>query len=395
MTKKLLLLFLLTFSFITNGQIDCKPTLGFGFKPIKKGISLYQKPNLNSKIILKSPEPDNVWLNCTDTNIINDFVEVEVDFLKGAFNDNGVNNLLYWLHHYLTEDYNYRFDFKTFMEFITIKENQQKVYNLLIKDETNDWFKDYSSSDIYDVSTFDGFYKNWIYYDKSKSNDEYIINNQGTKVYVHKNDITSEGAASFVLNGASSGYYLEQLQKQLKLKRENSCIYKEQSLIFYFEYYANALIKEEKPFKVIQQISKYSSEFNKLTSHYTLDFLKMKASYFDKNFITSTEIAKKLVNLFDQKKISNSNKSFNGNLDMSRVYAFLISGLLQTDKYQDALKYSKKCELDYKLQFEQHIEFYAIALLNLNQKTEACRILNQAYLDGNESARELLKKNCE
>ena len=396
MNIKLLLAFLLIFPIISKGQIDCKPTMGFAFKPIEEGVLLYKNPTLNSEVILKSPAPNSVWLKCANPEIINDFVEVEVDFLNEAFTKNGVNSYLYWLHHYLTDQYSYSFNFQSFIEFIQIEENQRQVYTTLINDEENDWFKDYSSSDAYDVSTFDGFYQNWIYYDKAKSNDDYIINNHGRKVFVHKSKITNETGAGMILNGASSDYYLESFEKQLKLKRENSCIYDESSLIFQFEYYLNALIKEGEPFKVIQHVSNHKYEFDKLSSQYKLEFLKMKASYFDKNYTTTIDISKHLISQFDQKKITNSNNSYNGgDMDMSQVYAFLISGLLYSDKYQDALDYIEKCSLDENLQFEKYLEFYAITLLNLDQKTEACKVLNQAYLDGNENARNLIKKNCE
>lgn len=396
MNKNLLLAFLLVFPIISKGQIDCKPTLGFAFKPIEEGISLYKNPNLNSEILLKSPAPDKVWLKCSNPEIINDFVEVEVDFLYDAFTENGVNDYLFWLHHYLTDQYSYSFNFKTFMDFIQIKENQRKVYDLLINDEKNDWFKDYSSSDEYDVSTFEGFYKNWIYYDKAKSNDDYIINNQGRKVFVHKSKITNETGAGMILNGASSDYYLESFQKQLKLKGENSCIYDESTLIFQFEYYANALIEEGEPFKVIQEISNNKYEFEKFSSQIKLDFLKMKASYFDKNYSTSIKICNQLIQLFEQDKITNSNNSYDGgDMDMSRVYAYLVSGLLNMDRYQDALKSLEKCSLDRNLQFEQYEVFYGITLLNLDQKNKACKILNEAYLNGNQNARDLIKENCE
>jgi len=396
MNKILSILFFTLISFTSFGQIDCKPTMGFAFKPIKKGISLYTKPDLNSKIALKSPSADNVWLSCTNVNLINDFVEVEVGFIHGAFRENGVNSLLLDLYQYLKSDYEYKFNFQEYAKFIMIKENQKAIYSLLFNDPNNDWFKDYSSREEYDVSTFEGFYSNWISYDKSSSNDSYIFENEGTVVYVHKSEITNEGTVSMILNGASSDYYLKLFNEQIDLKNENSCIYTEDKLLSYFEFYSNALIREDLPFKVIQEINKFSYHFKNFESINTLNFLKMKASYFDQNYTTTINFAEKLVTLYDEKKITNSNDTFGGgDIDMSRVYAFLISGLLQTSNYTKALKYSKKCDTEPKLQFAQHIEFYAISLLNLDQKTMACKMLNKAYSNGNEGARELLKKHCE
>jgi hypothetical protein len=387
MKKILPLILMFIFSLVSYGQIDCEPTIGFVFKPIKQGISLYTKPDLNSKVALKSPSPDDIWLSCTNVKIINDFVEVEVRFIHNAFRENGVNLSLLDLYQYLTNEYKYSFNFQEFAKFIMIEENQKNIYDLLLNDENNDWFKDYSSSKEYDMSTFEGFYKYWIKYDKTKSNDDYIFDNQGKIFYVHKSEITNKRNANFILIGANSDYYLKYFNEQLELKSENSCIFTEYKLMSYFEFYSNALIKEDKPFKVIQEINKFSYQFKNFESLNTLNFLKMKASYFDSNYTATINLAKKLINLYDTFGV--------GDIDMSRVYAFIISSLVQTDKNTEALKYSKKCDLNSKLQFEQHIEFYTISLLNLEQKTEACNRLNKAYLDGNEGARELIKKYCE
>ena len=395
MKKIFLLVFVLAFPLILTSQINCTPTLGFGFTPIKKNILLYKEPNLNSQVVLKSQEPDNVRLICTNTNIINDFVEVEVDFLFGAFKENGVNDYLYRLYQYLTDEYEYTFDFKSFMEFIFVQENQIKIYDLLINDKTNDWFKDYSFSAEYDVSTFEGFYQNWIYYDRPNSNENYIINNQNRKVYVHKNDITNKGGIVPLIVNANSDFYFDFFKNELEFKKQNSCIFDEDSLIRYFQFYANALISEKNYFEVIQEINKYNDKFTGSINKYKIDFLKTKACYYDQNYSLAAKIAEELVYAFDYKKISNSNNTFSyGDIDMSMVYAFLISGLQKTEKYAEALKYSKICELDVSLQFPQHTEFYVISLLKLDQKIKACEILNKAYLNGNESARELLKKYC-
>lgn len=398
--KKIIFLTLLFFPIIIFSQIDCKPTVGFAFKPIKKGVSLLQKPNSNSSIALKSPNANDVWLRCTSSRIVNGFIEVKVDFLDSAFRKNGVNNNLYWLHNYLTEEYNYKFDFKTFIDFINKKKNQLKVYNQLINDKENKWFKNYSSADSYDVSTFKGFYKNWIYYDKSKSNDQYIINNQDRRVYIHKSDISNEGNPSPILNDASSDYYLKFLKEQLNLKKEISCLYKEEYLISYFEFYANALMREENFFKVIQEINKYAPQFKNSKNsknskiHFLLDFLKVKASYFDKNYVISNKVAENLINSFKKNKLSNTRKKREEDLDMARVYGFLVSGLLQNGQYKKALNYSEECERNKNLQYEQHLVFYGIALLNTDKKIKACNVLNKAYLKGNETARDLINKNC-
>ncbi|MBR9847510.1 MAG: hypothetical protein GYB35_16040 [Algicola sp.] len=396
MNKNLIFILFFTLPFISKGQIDCKPTLGFGFKPIEKGISLYVKPDLNSAIAFKSPSRDGIWLSCTSTNVVNDFVEVKAEFIHNAFIENGVNPLLLDLYSYLTDEYNYDFNFQEYTKYIMVEKNQKDIYNLLYNDNENDWFKDYSSREDYDMSTFEGFYNNWISYDKENSNDNYIFENQNTIVYVQKSDITNEGTVSLILNGGTSDYYLKFLNEQIDYKNSKSCIYTEDKLLTYFEYYCNALIKEESPFKVIKEINEFSNHFKEFKSRVSLDFLKMKASYFDGNYSTTIELSKKLIDLFDNKKITNSKNSFNGgDIDMSMVYAFTISSLLQTEKYTDALKYSQKCDTDNSLKFEQHNQFYAIALLNLERKNEACSILNKAYLNGDEGARELIKKHCE
>lgn len=383
-------------SLISFGQIDCQPTLGFGFKPINKGIPLYAEPNSNSDIRLLSPKADGIWLSCTNVNLINDFVEVEVSFTYDAFEENGVNAQLLTLYSYLKSDYEYRFNFQEFAKFIMIEENQRFIYHLLINDRTNEWFSDFSSYKTYDISTFQGFYDYWIYYDKSNSDDNYIFKNEGTKVYVHKNDVTNTGGVSVILADASSEHYKRFFNEQLKYKNNNSCSYIESTLMSYFKYYLNALISENEPFKVIQEIKNYEYNFESLRSYNLLNYLKMKASYADENYISTIDIAKNIISLYDENKIINSRENYSkGNIDISRVYAFLISSFILTDNYTDGLTYSKKCNLNINLQFDQHIQFFALSLLNLKQKTEACKILKKAYLDGNEGARKLLKKYCE
>lgn len=391
---KLIILSFLIIQWNSFSQIDCNPTIGFSFKPNKKGIPLRDKPNSNGNILLQSPEPDGVWLSCTKKGFTNDFVEVKIEFIHDAFRENGVNTLLLDLYQYLKSDYEYGFNFQEFTEFIMIEENQKKIYKLLYNDQDNDWFKNYSSSKNYDVSTYEGFIKNWINFDKTNSNYKYIFENQERIVYVHKSLITNNNGAGILLQNAKSEYYFKEVKEQLSLKKENHCLYSEANLFWYFQFYIEALINEE-PFKAIQEIQKYSNYFKNKKYLNKILFLKAKASYFDENLTSTVKVGQELIELFNSKQIRHNVNDNYGDINMAKVYKYTVSSLVNLKEFDKAIALSTICMNNKKLHHKRYLEFHAVILLNMNKKTEACDVLNTAYLKGDENARELIKKYCE
>lgn len=377
-----------------KSQISCVPTIGDGFKPISKGIELRDSPDLNSKIIMKTPNPGGIWLKCIGNGYFNDFVKVKVWFINGAYEENGVNNNIAYLYNYLKDDYGYEFNFQDYIKFISDNKNLKNIYDTLISDDKNDWFKDWSDSEEYDVSTFEGFYNYWIYFDKEKSNYGYIFENEGKELYVNKKDITNDVPGLLYANDQDIEYYSEKIYELLDLYNNNKCKYLESKLIFCIENYIS-LLSNDDAFKAIQEINTLSKYINDYNNKKKLEYLKMIASYKDENYIASVKIGKDLINSYDKKLINNYQVTlFREDIDMSEVYGYVISSLIRENKLDEAYNLSLKSLHNQNLQFGQNIEFHSIILLQMNKKSEACDLLNKEYINGNEKARELINKFC-
>ncbi len=377
-----------------NSQINCIPTIGDGFKPITKGIALRDSPELTSEIVMRTPSANGIWLKSTENGYFNDFVKVKVWFIGDAYKENGVNSNISYLYTYLKDDYGYDFNFQDYIKYISDNKNLEKIYNTLISDENNDWFKDWSNSEKYDVSTFNGFYDYWIYFDKEKSNYNYIFENEGKELYVNKNDLTNDVPGLLYANGQDVEFYLEKINELIDLNKNRKCEYLESKLIFCIEKYIS-LLSDDNAFKAIQEINTLSEYISDETNKRKLEYLKMIASYKDENFIASIKIGKELINSYDKKLINNYQVTFSReDIDMSEVYGYVISSLISENKLDEAFNLSLKSLNNQNLQFGQNIEFHSIILLQMNKKSEACELLNKEYLNGNEKARELINKYC-
>ncbi|WP_157491963.1 hypothetical protein [Gelidibacter mesophilus] len=392
--KKLTTLLLVLISLQMNSQINCIPTIGDGFKPITKGIALRDSPELTSEIVMRTPSANGIWLKSTENGYFNDFVKVKVWFIGDAYKENGVNSNISYLYTYLKDDYGYDFNFQDYIKYISDNKNLEKIYNTLISDENNDWFKDWSNSEKYDVSTFNGFYDYWIYFDKEKSNYNYIFENEGKELYVNKNDLTNDVPGLLYANGQDVEFYLEKINELIDLNKNRKCEYLESKLIFCIEKYIS-LLSDDNAFKAIQEINTLSEYISDETNKRKLEYLKMIASYKDENFIASIKIGKELINSYDKKLINNYQVTFSReDIDMSEVYGYVISSLISENKLDEAFNLSLKSLNNQNLQFGQNIEFHSIILLQMNKKSEACELLNKEYLNGNEKARELINKYC-
>lgn len=392
--RKLNILLIALISLQMNSQIICIPTIGDGFKPITKGIALRESPEFTSKIVMRTPSADGIWLKSAQNGYSNDFAKVKVWFIGDAYKENGVNSNILYLYSYLKNDYGYKFNFQDYVIFISDNKNLENIYNTLINDENNDWFKDWSSSKEYDVTTFDGFFNYWIYFDKEKSNYKYIFENEGKELYVNKNDLTNDVPGVLYANGQDIEFYHEKINELIDLNRNRKCEYLESKLIFCIERYIS-LLSDDNAFKAIQEINTLSEYINDDKNKKKLGYLKMIASYKDENFIASIKIGKDLISSYDKKLINNYQATFSReDIDMSEVYGYVISSLIEENRLDGAYDLSLKSLGNQNLQFGQNIEFHSIILLQMNKKSEACELLNKEYLNGNEKARELINKYC-
>lgn len=391
---KNIFLFLYFVTISIYGQIDCNPLKGQNLKPISKGANLRENPNLNSAVIIKTPNPDEIWLECMEDGFSNEFVKVKIEFLTEVFNEKGVNSNLLVLYNNLKYSHNYDFTFRDFFEQTSNIETINEWYRVLIEDKEDFNIKNWDSSEDYDVSTIEGFIKYWIYFDKNKSDYKYILDNHERIVYIHKSQLTNSIPTILSLpEDSSAEEYLTEVEKYIEFKETRNCLYTENLLYQYFSRYIKSLANEN-PFLAIQEIQKYSINFETDNSNYKLKYLKMYCSYLDKNYTTTSLIGKELIMAYKNKLIKNTSESFEGDIDMADVYAYLISSLINNSKSSEALTFSKECLANNRLQHEKYLELHAIILLNLNKKSEACKILNAEYLNGNENARELINEYC-
>lgn len=234
-----------------------------------------------------------------------------------------------------------------------------------------------------------------------------------------------------ILMGAGPSYYLENVNTLLELKKENNGVYSNEKLFSHFDLYIEALFrnniytlngdtfsekqlidkygdrikeaiekfgfkkKKIEPFKILKEINKYSQYFSENKQVHKLNYFRMKASYFDKNYFAASMIGEDLIKAYNSNKIINSISRFSEGIEMAKVYKYVISSSLMINKDAKALELSKVCLNNKNLQFSRFLEFYAHSLFRSNQKIEACSILNKAYLNGNERAKDFIKEYCQ
>lgn len=233
-----------------------------------------------------------------------------------------------------------------------------------------------------------------------------------------------------MINGASSNYYFDYVKDQVELKKQNSEKYSEDNLSWYFEFYIDALLrndvyvldgqrfsrkqleerygdkvdkaieqfnfeKEIKPFKIIEEINKYSAYFTIEEHINKSNYYKMRASYLDENYYAANMIGENLIKAFNSNEITHSFRKFTEGIEMAKVYNYVISTLFIMNKNERALELSEVVLNNKNLQFDRFLEFYAHSLYRSDRKTDACIILNKAYLNGNERAKNFIKEYCQ
>ena len=388
---------ILLVSITGNAQIDCYPRVGDRFSPIQKGVNLRLEPSLDAKIILQSPDDDGVAnkgirLICVEDGLTNDFVKVQVFFWDYTMEDYGINRNLDYLLEKMKEHHAYNESFASFYPQMQDTNKARSTYEQI---KSDDWFKEGSSSDSYDMSTFQGFFNYWIQGSNNKDSLNFILENHERVLYTHKSVIENSG---YVLthSGPNMGvdYYIGKIEEFKKLEEENSCQYSSTAIYTHLEKLVELLMEEKKYFDAIKKINLYQPYLKTEGEKYQIDNLKMQASYFDDNIKGALDLGLKLIEAYKQKKIANSKDDYFGDVDMSLVYGITISCLLKLERYQEGIVLSNECLETKSLQYSQHIEFHAGLLGSLGKGEEACKFLNDEYMKGNESAREMYLENC-
>lgn len=396
--KKIFPLFLiLLVSVAGNAQIDCYPRVGDRFSPIQTGVNLRLEPSLDSKIILKSPDDDGVAnkgirLICVEDGLTNGFVKVQVFFWNYTMEDYGINRNLDYLLEQIKEYHTNNESFASFYTQMQDTIRAKSTYELI---KTDEWLKEWSSSDSYDMSTFRGFYNYWIQGSNNKDSINFILENHERVLFVHKSVIENSGVV-LTYSGPNTDvdYYIGKIEEFKKLEEENSCQYSSTAIYTHLEKLVELLMEEEKYFDAIKKINLYQPYLKTEREKYQLDDLKMQASYFDNNIKGALDLGLTLIEAYKQKKISNKKEDYFGDVDMSFVYGITISCLLKLERFQEGIVLSRDCLETKSLQYSQYIEFHAALLGSLGKGEEACKFLNDEYMKGNERAREMYLENC-
>jgi hypothetical protein len=374
-------------------QISCNPKIEDKFFPTQKGVNFRTEPDLKAKVVFKCPEVKGVFLTCIKDGIINDFVQVKLSFNASIMEKYGVNYNLKQLYSKIIEYNNFKGSFANFYEISQDSIQAIKLYNdirneIWLNEILNS--KDSKKNDDIGFNQFNNFLlKGGNNFDSIN----FILNHHEKVFYVHKSMLKNTDFV-FTLEGEDIEYYQGRMNELLELREKNSCEFESYEIYKNLERMVELLINDEKYFEAIKQINKYESYLASNKEKYTIICLKMYASYFDKNINGALDLSYKLIELYRQKKIINTKSNYSGDIDMSSVYGISIACLLELNQYKKGLQLSNECLRNKNLQFENFAVNHASLLGNLGRVSEACKFLNQAYMNGDESARNMYLENC-
>lgn len=383
-------MFQLTVAF---SQISCNPKIGDNFFANQKGVNFRTEPDLKSKVVFKCPEEKGVFLICIKDGIINDFVKVELSFSAKLMEKYGINYNLSQLYDKSFEHNKYE---GTFINFYQISQDSIQALNLFNYIKNEQWFYEISKSTDLDKNSVIGFSEFNKFFFKGRSNFDsinFILNHHEKVFYVHKSMLKNTDFV-FTLEGEDIEYYQGRINELIELREKNSCEFKSYQICINLERMVELFINDEKYYEAIKQINIYESYLASNKEKYTIMCLKMRASYFDKNINGALDLSNTLIELYRQKKIINKKSNYSGDIDMSSVYEISIACLLELNQYKKGLQLSNECLRNKNLQFENFVVNHASLLGNLGRVSEACKFLNQAYMNGDESARNMYLENC-
>lgn len=430
---KLVLVLVTLFSINVSSQINCIPKIGDKITSDRSLVNLRESSSLDSNVPMKKIKNNKgyIFFEVVEDGFVNDFVKVKLLYGGLDMSESGLNESLLSLYNHLKKYYDYKFNFSEFFNQITDKEKLSEWFEMIKDDdwfiEHNDWViesinnKEEESKEIegyeVEIDTFDietplikvkeikdeatlysEFITNWFIVDKDTSKYNDIINNHEKIGFVHKSVIKNV-VSMYLFNASvatwwSSKSYLEAINNSLFLKQENDCGFLIDNFNSILIRYLYALKVEKQYFKMIQEASKYNGYYQGSRHELLINELLMQASYFDGNYYSAVNIGKKIINLY---KLANNNEKYNypySTIRISVVYGLTINSLIQIENYKEALLFSNECLSSEHLQTEYFVADHAYILRSLNKKTEACKFLNNAYLNGNAKAKELILEGC-
>lgn len=375
-----------------KNNINCNPVKGYKFNAKDDFIKFKLEPNPNSETII-SPKKNSFWLTCVEDGINNDYIRVELFLNYEAFEEKGIDQNTYFLYYEKLESS--KFSLNDYFKLISNDVELKKVYYTLLKNKS---FDNWTSEDEFEnkMKTFNGFKSYWINFNKNDIDINYILTNQNRIVYVHKSDI-EKNSFGFYMKGGEADYYLDEINKLISFKENNSCDYDEGLLFGNFSEYINKIISTE-PFLALQKINQYSMYFDLNENVFKTENLKMEAAYNDKNYEATITTAKTIINDYKEKKeyiVLDGKIEMYDYIKLEEVYGYLISSLLKLNKFDEAYYFSSECLQNENIQFEQFLEFHIYILKQLNKTDEMCDYLNKEYLKGNAKAKALKIENCE
>ena len=310
--------------------LNCIPMKGFKLEANSNNIELKLSPNINSETIV-SPRKDNFWLTCVEDGLNNDYIKVEIYLNYEAFEEYGIDENIFFL--YYSKIDNSKITLKEFLKIITKEDELRKIYYELKKSKTLDsWSDDADFKEA--MKTFEGFRKYWIKFDDKKLNLDYVINNQDRIVYVHKSDVVNNSRTYFI-KGESINYYEDEINKLISYKEINSYAFVEDLFFGNFSEFINIQIEND-PFVAIQKINSYSSFFEIRENLIKVEYLKMIASYEDKNYSGTITTGKKIINDYKEKKefiILDEKVEMYDYINLDAVYGYLISSLIKLNEF--------------------------------------------------------------
>ena len=382
-----------------TNTFNCDPKVGDKFELAEEGVLFYNKPDFNSIVAFESIGFEDVSLTCVNETIYNGFIEVSL-YLETHFEEYGINLIFGYIYRYYTYHLKQEISFKTFMLGLKNNEFRKKVYyDILNSDGGIDFLSQFhyvgKKPDIINdkkALSFEDF--KLVCLDSYNEYQIKLISSHKNVYFVSFNSLKSNKIKAISLGDFGSNIYLEYVSSEIELLNNRSCEYSESGLIFFFKHYIDALISEQQYFTAIEKIKHYSKYFHEDYSNNTLDFLRMKAAYFDNNYWVSFTFGKKYVENFLNSGLDDWSEFGDfGEYSVGKALSFLISSLLQLERYEDAVYF---CELAYdnNFYFKEFVDFYIAALININDVDKACEFLTKIYINGYEDAKEYIQDIC-
>ena len=381
------------------GQVDCKPVIGDVFR-IKAGGNIRKAHSLSSEVWFKMPDKgtpigDYLSFTCASDGMIDGFIQVKLRLNRLGYDRLGMNKLqIESIARLLEGKMIIAPDWKKLPPW-ELHVHAQTWFEMLMREE---WYHEALQTDseeqLATLSDKSMFIAELTSVDLSNPDVLLILKSVGQKVFIHKS-VAKPKDFFFILESASPEYYSGKIQELLEERREERCDYSDSKLVGYLKRYAESLFQEEKYFEALQIIAKFEQLLTEERHLLTMEAFKLQASYFDGNCLSVQKNGMKIINAYKRGVVTNTKEDTYGDIDLSTVYGMVVSCLMNSEKYHDALPLSSECNKNPALRHEQYIYFHSAILANLSSEKAACEYLNVMYEQGNESARTLFLEKCQ